>query len=101
MACQEMKSQLYIRGVIGGFGFLWFGTIAGLTRYRPNRTKPVARIVSVKTDKGEYTELSGLPSIVTGSRVTIKYSSIDFKTVPEKRQYQYRIKEIDDKWGLF
>jgi len=85
-------------------GFLWFGTDSGITRYRPSKTKPKIHLVSVKTDK-EYTadnhrgvSLQAISPITTGNRITIKYSAIDFKTVPEKRMYRYRIKEIDDDW---
>jgi len=79
-------------------GSLWFGAgDGGITRYRKSTTKPKVHIVSVKTDK-EYTDFEALPSITTGRRVTIRYSSIDYKTVPEKRQYRYRITELDSDW---
>ena len=82
---------------------LWFATDGGVTRYRPSATKPKVRIVLVKTDREsadthEGLSLQAIPPITTGRRVTIKYSAIDFKTVPEKRQYWYRIKELDDDW---
>jgi len=89
-------------------GFIWFATEGGVTRYRRDTTPGLVRIVSVKTDK-EYTHsplfqrgvrgnFQAIPPITTGSRVTIKYSAIDFVTVPEKRQYRYRIREIDSDW---
>ncbi|MBC8232776.1 SpoIIE family protein phosphatase [bacterium] len=78
-------------------GSLWFGTDGGITRYRRSTTLPKVRIISMKTDK-EYTNLQTIPPITTGNRVTIKYSAIDFKTVPEKRLYRYRIKGIDADW---
>ena len=79
-------------------GNFWFGTPNGLSRYRRSKTKPKVRILSVKTDK-DYTEetyrglseQSAIPPITSGSRVTIGYSAIDFKTIPEKRQYRTRI----------
>jgi len=74
-------------------GCLWFATDGGVTRYRGSTTKPKVVIVAVKTDK-EYTDLRAIPSITTGHRVTIRYSSIDFKTVPAKRQYRYRLIKI-------
>jgi hypothetical protein len=55
---------------------LWFAAEEGITRYRR----------------------SAIPAFTVGQRVTIEYSSIDFKTVPEKRQYRYRIKEVDSAW---
>jgi len=78
-------------------GAMWFGTDGGLTRYRPSQTKPLVRIVKVTTDR-EYTDLSAIAPVTTGHRATIKYSAIDFKTIPEKRQYRCRINEIDPDW---
>ena len=71
-------------------GALWFGTSKGITRYRPNSSPPSVRIVSVQTDR-KYTDLTAIPPITVGNRVTIEYHAIDFKTHPEKRQYQTRI----------
>jgi len=77
----------------GENGSLWFGGDGGITRYRKSTTKPKVHLVSVKTDK-EYTNFEALPSITTGRRVTIIYNAIDYNTVPEKRQYRYRIIKI-------
>jgi len=81
-------------------GFLWFGTREGVTRYRRSTNPPSVRVVSVKMDK-DYMEatqenrfLRDIPSITTGTRVTIAYNALDFKTVPEKRQYRCRITEV-------
>ena len=78
-------------------GSLWFGALGGLTHYCRTTTKPGAYIVSVITDKAYY-DLSEIPPLTTGRRITIRYNSIDFKTLPEKRQYRCRIKEIDSDW---
>jgi len=78
-------------------GSLWFGTDGGVTRYRRSTAPPTVRIVSVTTDR-EYTDVESIPPITTGNRVTIKYNAIDFKTVPEKRQYRYRLRELDGDW---
>ena len=86
-------------------GVLWFGTTKGITRYRPNSSSPLVRIVSVQTDRkylvAEVAKTSGtrilansataIPPITAGNRVTIEYHAIDFKTHPAKRQYQTRI----------
>ncbi|MFQ6043986.1 MAG: sigma 54-interacting transcriptional regulator, partial [Candidatus Poribacteria bacterium] len=69
----------------------------GLTRYRPSRVPPKVRIVSVTTDQTR-SDLDAIPAFTVGTRVTIAYSAIDFKTVPEKRQYRCRVKEIDKDW---
>ncbi len=81
-------------------GFLWFGTTEGITRYRRNTVPSTVRIVavnvaSVRSDK-RYTPSKKIPSITAGSYVTIEYQAIDFKTHPQKRQYRYQIKEIDE-----
>lgn len=80
-------------------GSLMFGTSDnGIVSYRPNFVPPEVYIVSVETDR-EYTNIDSVPPVGTGERIAIRCSSIDFKTVPEKRQYRYRIKEIDADWG--
>lgn len=81
-------------------GFLWFGTTEGITRYRRNTVPSTVRIVavnaaSVRSDR-RYTPSQKIPSITAGSTVTIEYQTIDFKTHPQKRQYRYRIKEINE-----
>ena len=80
-------------------GFLWFGTTEGVTRYRRNTVPSTVRIVAVNVvsmgSERQYTPAEKIPSITTGSYVTIEYQAIDFKTHPQKRQYRYRIKEIN------
>jgi len=76
----------------------WFATDGGATRYRPSDKPPKAQIVSVTTDQS-YQDLSAIPSFTTGQRITIEYNAIDFKTVPEKRQYRCRIRETESAWG--
>ena len=73
-------------------GSLWFATQGGITRYQGSATTPQAHIISVTTDRA-YTNLDAVPAFPVGTRVTIEYGSIDFKTIPEKRQYRYRIYE--------
>ena len=84
----------------GTDGEFWFGTLEGVTQYNPNRVPPSVRIVSVQSDKTstQTSSLETIKGIPTDTRVTIQYSSIDFKTEKEKRQYQVRIKEIDPDW---
>ncbi|MBM3239129.1 response regulator [Candidatus Poribacteria bacterium] len=78
-------------------GSLWLGTGGGLTRYQRDKTRPRAQIVAV-TAKQRYTELTSLPPLFVGERITFEYTSIDFKTHPDKRQYRTRIKELDTDW---
>lgn len=71
-------------------GALWFGCKDGVSHYRPNKMPPTCRIVAVQTDQ-EFTNVEALPKFVTGTRLTIKFDSRDFKTVPEKRLYRCRM----------
>ena len=84
----------------GADGKFWFGTLEGVTQYNPNRVPPRVRIVSVQNHKtsAQTGSLEAIKDITANTRVTIKYSSIDFKTVKEKRQYRVRIKELDSDW---
>jgi signal transduction histidine kinase/CheY-like chemotaxis protein len=76
-------------------GSLWFATEQGITRYRRSTNPPQVHIVSVTTDQ-TYLDLDAIPALTIGTRVTIEYNSIDFKTVSEKRQYRCRIYETGD-----
>ncbi len=71
-------------------GILWIGTNNGLTCYHRDFSPPSARIVSVRSDR-IYTDLTSIPPITAGRRVTIEYYSIDFNTPLEKRLYRWRI----------
>lgn len=79
-------------------GDMWFdGHKEGLMRYRRSKHPPRAYIISI-TAKKRYEDISSIPAFTHGTRVTIEYDAIDFKTRPEKRQYRCRIKEIDADW---
>jgi len=78
-------------------GYLWFATNGGITRYRPSTMPPRVHIVSITADQ-IYHDFDAIPAFTPQTRVTIEYNSIDFKTVPEKRQYRCRIREIDSDW---
>jgi hypothetical protein len=88
-------------------GSLWFATHKGITHYRQSIIPPSVHIVSVTADQ-TYRNLSAIPAFGPGTRVTIEYNAVDLKTIPEKRQYRYRIqafrkslskKEMDSDWG--
>jgi len=84
----------------GGENTFNFATkaIGSFTRYQRSNTGPVAVIDWVKTDE-LYTNLDDIPPILSGNLVTFKSRAIDFKTLAEKRRYQYRIREFQD-WSL-
>jgi sugar lactone lactonase YvrE len=78
-------------------GYLWLATLdGGITRYRRGTTPPEVYIVSVGTKDQLYTELDSIPPITVGDDINIEYRSIDFTTVPEKRQYRYHVYETRD-----
>jgi len=79
-------------------GSLWFGTDGGAAHYRRSKTRPGMHITSVSTEQETYRDFTTIPAFTTGTYVTINYSAMDFKTVPEKRQYRYQIKELDKGW---
>ena len=79
-------------------GFLWFGTDGGITRYRRDIVPPRACITAVTTDR-RYTDLNSIEPATTGMRITFEYSSIDFKTHPDKRLYRYQLEGYDSYWS--
>ena len=79
----------------GADGAMWFGTDRGATRYRRCAANPpVVCIAALQTDVRQ-TDLDTLKPLVVGTRTTIEYTSIDFKTLPEKRQYRCRVASAD------
>jgi len=79
-------------------GSLLFVTPDGTTRYRRSGVPPRVRIAAVRTDS-LYPGGRQIPPVTAGHRVTVEYQAVDFKTLPEKRQYRYRIRELDSDWG--
>ncbi len=81
-------------------GLLHFSTANGLTSYQPGTNLPTVSLLSIQTDKGEV-PIDQLPVIMTNSRVSLKFGSIDFSTEPEKRQYRFRVHSLDSEspWG--
>jgi len=79
-------------------GDMWFATAGGVTRYRPSATRSRVYIASVEVERQLYTDLAAIPSVTVGDDITIRYSAIDFKTIPEKQQYRYQIMGLDPEW---
>lgn len=76
-------------------GAIWFGSDRGATRYlRSTAIAPVARVVAVQTDT-RTSALDALTPLKAGTRATIEYTSTDFKTLREKRQYRCRVAHLD------
>jgi hypothetical protein len=59
-------------------------------RYQPRQLTPPSPTVAVQTDRTYY-DLSVLPAITTGQRVTFHFDVTDLRTLPEKRQYRYEV----------
>ena len=80
-------------------GFYGFCTTEGISRYRRSESKPEVRIDFAQTSDWKRQDLATLPAIETNSRISFGYRAIDFKTIPQKRQYRCRIREVDaGKW---
>ena len=77
-------------------GSLWFGTDGGITRYKRSTSRPRVRIASVQAMGQIYTEIAAIPPITVGNYLAIEYNAVDRKTIPEKRQYRYRVYKAQD-----
>ncbi|MCL5281778.1 MAG: ATP-binding protein [Planctomycetes bacterium] len=72
-------------------GTLWFGTEQGLSRYHPRVAAPRVQVVSLQADR-QYTDLTKMPALILGRRLSVAYHALDFSTLPEKQQYRVRIR---------
>jgi signal transduction histidine kinase/CheY-like chemotaxis protein len=71
-------------------GAIWLGTSDGLFRYqksRPLQYRPTLRLTAGK----EYTDLSHIPKLETGDRVSFDFGYIDRRTRPEQQKFRYQI----------
>src|SRR5262249_24577460 len=74
-----------------GDGTVWFGNWnKGIASYRKSSRTPRPPTIIVQTDR-DYTHPTPLPPIATGERVTFKFKVVEFRTVPEKRQYRWQL----------
>jgi len=79
-------------------GALWLGTDRGVAHYHPDPTPPRVHITGVQAD--QFFPVPGqLPRLTTGTRATLYFRAIDFKTPAAKRQYRCRIRELSQDWG--
>lgn len=75
---------------------IWVGTTdGGLMRYRRGTRPPGIRVHSVEIDDTPCSDLTNIPDIPAGHRLTVLYQEIDFKTHPDKRQFVYRVSASD------
>ena len=79
-------------------GYFWFATNKGLTKFSRIASKPTIYIESITVDK-RYTNFSEKLQLLSGQRATFELGTTDFDTVPEKKQYRYKIPEINENWS--
>ena len=79
-------------------GRVWLGTDEGLVRYAPDADPAAVRILSVQTDS-TYIAPTAIPPFPADTRVTVQYRAVDFKTLPEKRQYRHRVLGHGGDWS--
>lgn len=89
-------------------GNLWIGSEHGLTCYKRGSTMPNVNIYKLIANnkiydshayKGNYPDYNTLKiKAYEDEIIDIWFSSIDFKTLPGKKQYQYRILGKDSSW---
>ncbi|NKB68937.1 MAG: response regulator [Candidatus Latescibacteria bacterium] len=85
----------------GADGALWFGSEDGLTCYRRQGDTPAVRLTALHTDH-HYPLPGALPELPAGNRITIEFSAVDFRTLPRKRQYRWRLcsdQDQDTPWS--
>jgi signal transduction histidine kinase/ligand-binding sensor domain-containing protein/CheY-like chemotaxis protein len=96
----------------GRDGEVWLGTEKGLARYRPGTVPPRVQISAVQGDQlypqpaapapaaglRPAPQPAALPSFTAGTRLTFQCRAIDFATLPQKRQYRYRVEGLDADW---
>ncbi len=79
-------------------GTAWLATGAGLTRYRRSTVEPKIFIERVVAEK-IYERWAELPPIDVNKPISIEVSAPHFHAPAAKRQYRYRIVEIDSAWS--
>ncbi len=83
-------------------GVLWFGSVNGLSRFKPrffsdSPVAPTVNIESVETSGMTVNEKNGL-EIPSGERnITIEFVGIDF-SAPQQMTYKYRLKNSGEDW---
>ena len=79
----------------GKNGNIWLGTKGGAVQMNlsnDERQKPWVRIVEVTTNE-KHTDFSTPLRLTVEKRITLESHAIDFKTIPERQLYRYRIFE--------
>jgi signal transduction histidine kinase/CheY-like chemotaxis protein len=101
-----LPEDLVKRVAFGRQGIVWLGGwTKGVALYRPVNRRPKSPSITIQADR-EYTDLNALPRFTAGDRVTFRFGTVDYVTVPEKRQYRWQMvkgtpsaAELDQGWG--
>ena len=101
-----LPEDLVKRVAFGRQGIVWLGGwTKGVALYRPVNRRPKSPSITIQADR-EYTDLNALPRFTAGDRVTFRFGTVDYVTVPEKRQYRWQMvkgtpsaAELDHGWG--
>ena len=78
-------------------GDMWIATEGGITRYRPSRTPPSARILNVATDR-PHGPVARVELPTSQDYLLIEFQGVSMHTPPERMVYLYRLEGYDDTW---
>jgi len=83
-------------------GFLWFGTVGGLTRYNPRKSPVdyVAPMVHIKNIRVSGELIENRQEVSVGSdnhNVSFEFAGISFRA-PEQIKYEYRLRGTGEEW---
>ena len=75
-------------------GNIWISSEQGVNRYKRTKSAPKVEIIEVKTNQ-VYQDLSRIPPVPVGNLVAFSCKAIDFRTLPDKQKFRYRINNQD------
>ncbi|MEX2477916.1 MAG: two-component regulator propeller domain-containing protein [Gracilimonas sp.] len=83
-------------------GFLWFGTVEGLSRFDPNSYQgntipPKVHITGINASGREYDPEEYFTLTHEENYIEIEFTGINF-TAPNQILYEYKLSEIDPDW---
>lgn len=99
LVANEMNANA---GYTDSEGYLWFGSVGGLTRMDPsgvkvNRTPPKVHVEEVSVSGEPVRSLRNLQIGSDNHNITFRFIGLNF-TAPEQVVYEYRIRNADNVW---